>query len=162
MSFVDGILEAARSQVGVAEATGRNDGPPSERYCGGRMEPWCAHFVAWCYRKAGCPLPGDVEPSLKRPNPCALVATLRNQLAGANQLCDGPTVGGLVLFETRMGSDPATSSVSHHVGLVDCIDVAAGMVWLIEGNAGNKVQRIRYTRRRLKARAWCYSAPPSG
>lgn len=162
MTYVDEILRLAREQVGITEATGHNDGVPSERYCGGRLEPWCAHFVAWVYRTAGCPLPGDVPPEQHTPNPIALVAELRNRLAAVDRLCDGPTPGGLVLFETRMGSDPSSSTVAHHVGIVESLDGVGGVVWTIEGNAGDKVQRIRYARRRLRARAWCYAAPPTG
>jgi hypothetical protein len=45
------------SQLGVTEATGRNDGPQVEAYqrvTGNRRgDAWCASFVAWCYKQVG-------------------------------------------------------------------------------------------------------------
>lgn len=46
-----------RAEVGVSEATGRNDGPRVTaylRYCG-LVEgyEWCAAFVSWCHGQAG-------------------------------------------------------------------------------------------------------------
>ena len=51
------ILRIAQSQLGVREATGRNDGKEVEAYLGytnnKKGEPWCASFVSWVYGKAG-------------------------------------------------------------------------------------------------------------
>jgi hypothetical protein len=45
------------SQIGVKEATGKNDGPQIKAYLivSGLPEghPWCAAFVAWCFKTAG-------------------------------------------------------------------------------------------------------------
>lgn len=45
------------SQIGVKEATGKNDGPQIKAYLkvSGLPEghPWCAAFVAWCFKMAG-------------------------------------------------------------------------------------------------------------
>ncbi|MBL7954431.1 MAG: CHAP domain-containing protein [Flavobacteriales bacterium] len=50
------IVDAAMSDVGVREATGRNDGPAVERYLAhvglGKGNPWCAAFVS--YHLDGC------------------------------------------------------------------------------------------------------------
>ena len=51
----------AKTQIGVREATGNNDGVPSERYSNGQKEPWCANFVSWCFRESGNPLPGNQD-----------------------------------------------------------------------------------------------------
>lgn len=72
------------SQIGVCEATGKNDGPQIKAYLKvtGLPEgyPWCAAYLAWCFKEAGInacksayspawfpknritnkPLPGDV------------------------------------------------------------------------------------------------------
>lgn len=44
------------SQIGVKEATGRNDGERVEDYLKvsglGKGHPWCAAFLAWCFKQA--------------------------------------------------------------------------------------------------------------
>lgn len=51
----EAVLQIATSQIGVREATGRNDGKQVEQYLAsvklGRGYPWCAAFVSWCYDK---------------------------------------------------------------------------------------------------------------
>lgn len=51
------VLEIATSQIGVREATGKNDGEQVEKYLkytGNRKgEPWCASFVSWVFGQAG-------------------------------------------------------------------------------------------------------------
>ena len=97
----DIILPIARSQIGVREASGKNDGKMVEaylRYTGNKKgEPWCASFVSWVFGQAGFtqpktawspslfplarqtlnPLPADVFgiyfPALKRIAHCGLM-----------------------------------------------------------------------------------------
>ena len=51
------LRQVYRAEVGVQEATGRNDGPRVEAYLSyagfGPGAPWCAAFVAWCHGQAG-------------------------------------------------------------------------------------------------------------
>lgn len=51
------LLSIARSQVGIREATGKNDGKEVVaylNYTGNRKgEPWCASFVSWVFGQAG-------------------------------------------------------------------------------------------------------------
>lgn len=46
------ISQTYRSQIGIREKTGRNDGPEVERYLKyaglSKGQPWCAAFVSWC------------------------------------------------------------------------------------------------------------------
>jgi hypothetical protein len=55
------IVEIAEKEVGVQEASGRNDGPRVEEYLHSvglhRGDPWCAAWVSWVYREAGYPGP---------------------------------------------------------------------------------------------------------
>ncbi len=55
------ILTIARTQIGVREETGKNDGLAVEaylKYTGNKKgEPWCASFVSWVYAKAGLAMP---------------------------------------------------------------------------------------------------------
>ena len=51
------IVSIARSELGIREATGRNDGKRVEEYlsvCGlPKGHPWCAAFVSWVFKQAG-------------------------------------------------------------------------------------------------------------
>lgn len=51
------LLFIARSQLGVREATGNNDGKEVESYlkytANKKGEPWCASFVSWVFGQAG-------------------------------------------------------------------------------------------------------------
>ena len=63
------ILAIAQSQIGVREATGKNDGAAVETfltYTGNKKgDPWCASFVSWVYGKAGFSTPKNAwSPSL--------------------------------------------------------------------------------------------------
>lgn len=46
------VVRAYKSQIGVRERTGRNDGKEVEKYLAtvglGKGHPWCAAFVKWC------------------------------------------------------------------------------------------------------------------
>jgi hypothetical protein len=56
------LVDVYSSQVGVREATGRNDGKEVEAYlksCGlGKGYSWCAAFVKWCFTQCGVATPG--------------------------------------------------------------------------------------------------------
>ena len=51
------LLKIAKSQIGVREATGNNDGKQVEAYLAytgnKKGEPWCASFVSWVFGQAG-------------------------------------------------------------------------------------------------------------
>jgi len=55
------VIETAQSQIGVREATGRNDGVQIELYLETvglkKGNPWCAAFVAWCFRQCNINAP---------------------------------------------------------------------------------------------------------
>lgn len=137
-------LQIAQTQVGIEEATGKNDGRPSKRYMGGRKEPWCGHFVAYCFRQAGTPLPGDVEPSVDTANPLAGVQYMEDMFKqqgwwfAAGDPRHRPEPGDVIFYKSRHGSDPGRG---RHVGIVELVD--AGVLSTIEGNWGNGVSRRR-------------------
>jgi hypothetical protein len=129
-------LEAARSQVGVREATGNNDGLPAQRFSNGRREPWCANFVAWSFRQSGHPLPGN-QRSL------ASVQYMEDQMKAAGRFTPRnqaqPRPGDIIFFSNRGDSDRGGG---RHVGIVDRVE--NGRVYTIEGNSGNQVARRSY------------------
>lgn len=51
------IVAIARSQIGIKEATGKNDGAEVEAYLATtglkKGEPWCAAFLSWVFKEAG-------------------------------------------------------------------------------------------------------------
>lgn len=53
------ISDVYLSQLGVREATGKNDGPEVEKYLRsvglGKGNAWCSAFVHWCMKEAGLP-----------------------------------------------------------------------------------------------------------
>ena len=63
------LLHIAKSQIGVREATGNNDGYQVEQYLAytgnKKGEAWCAAFVSWVFGKAGYTAPRTAwSPSL--------------------------------------------------------------------------------------------------
>lgn len=142
-SHAQKIVEKAVSQLGTAEATGKNDGAPAINYAGGRQEPWCAHFVAWCYREAGQPIPGDIVPSLKRANPLASVQHMERVFREHDWMLVDPAPGDVVFFRTRMKSDP--NRYGRHCGIVET--VSQYEIGTVEGNTSNRVMRRKYARK---------------
>lgn len=148
-------IDVARTQVGIAEATGQNDGIPAERYMRGDQLAWCAGFVLWCHDVAGHEVPGNYW-------------RLRSVAAFEAEMSErglwlGPSVvpmsGDIVFFGDRARSD---AGVGRHCGLVEFVAVRSrfesdplhpqgGRVILtgteihtIEGNSGNAVTRQLY------------------
>jgi hypothetical protein len=146
-------LQLAITQIGVAEpANVANGGTPSIRYMGGRREPWCSHFIAWCFREAGTPLPGD-KPACAGPpfgpkevwNPLASVAELEKvcQQKGWYFQSGVPQSGDIVFLKDRGSSDKGPQG--RHVGLVYLVTPSSGglVVSSIDGNWKNQVSVVR-------------------
>lgn len=139
-------LIIAQGEVGVRESNGPNNGIPSEKYMGGRKEPWCAHFIAWLFRTSGNALPNDVfNVSPTRANPLAGVQYMEDMFkkngwwfAKGNPKIGKPEPGDIIFYRSRGGSD---SGRGRHVGLVERVD--GGYIYTIEGNLGDAVKRNR-------------------
>lgn len=156
MSAAERILAIACAELGVCEEGGENRGPPIERYAGGREgEPWCAHFVAWVYREAGFPLPGDVPPSMLVRNPIALVARMEVEASRAGRLMPSAVPGSVVLFARRNLSDYGPG---RHCGIVE--EITPTVLRAIEGNTGNAVRRRRYALTSLLRQRTSFISPP--
>jgi hypothetical protein len=130
------LLQIARNQVGVKEETGNNDGEPVKRYAGGRQEPWCAHFVVWCYRNVGLKIPDDMLPTEKQHNPLASVSHLERVFKEHEWFYRQPMPGDIVFFATRGQSDKGPG---RHCGIVEMVDKKTFST--IEGNLSNAVRR---------------------
>jgi hypothetical protein len=144
VSLAERVVEVALSQLGVREDEEPNSGEPSRLYMAGRREPWCGHFVVFCFRRAGRPLPGDVVPTLRRGNPLAGVQCLENMLRMQGWRVLQPAPGDIVCFVGRGASDRGPG---RHVGIV--VEVACHYIRTVEGNVGDSVRRVQYRRTTL-------------
>lgn len=155
MRLVDCLLELARSQRDVRESGGPNAGIPSTRYMGERREPWCAWWIAWLYREAGAPLPGDLGVPDGRASPLAGVEHLEAVFESSGWLVRAPMRGDLAFFAGRDGSDHGPG---RHVGLVERATLHELTVW--SGNFGDAVARTVYRRAALEGRVSAYGRRP--
>ncbi len=138
--LADRVVFAASTAVGLREEGGPNCGPPVELYAGGREEPWCAHFVATLFREENAPLPGDVAPGSKTPNPIALCSMMWAEAVRAGLAVEKPQKGDVMILNHRGSSDP--DSTGWHCGIVSA--VSGKLVQTIEGNRGDRVERGVY------------------
>ena len=148
-------IDIAISQLGVLEATGHNDGVPSERYMRGDNLAWCAGFALWCFESsdniaiwdAGLgPDEGADSDYWKLRKVSTMKAYLddRGLGLGGNIV---PHRNDLVFFGDRGASDAGDGS---HVGIVEAVNPPTGgdqegwSITTIEGNLGNKVSRLTH------------------
>jgi len=140
-------LRIARDEIGVTEATGKNDGTPADRYCDGETGlEWCAAFVVFCFEKAGDPLPGN-----RWKNRAVRTLAANLSLSKADVTLEDVEPGDILVSERPGGL---------HVAIVDT--VADSWLISIDGNYGNAVKRRRWRRddaRLLGAYRW--PPPPS-
>jgi len=147
-------LELARTQVGVTESTGKNDGDQIGQYFEGATRSqngvevpmrwsnatnwdWCAAFASWAAYKAR--KPGEGVPHGWRIAVWELVRDARK--AGAWQdwtgTGPGPKPGSLVVFK-RDNGDPRLEGQKGHVARVESWD--GKNLNTIGGNEGNGVR----------------------
>lgn len=143
-------LELARTQLGVSERSGKNDGPAVAAYfeactrrTNGKEAPtgwatgwdWCAAFASWCGHRAA----GDGQPPHgRRIAVWELVRDARE--AGAwEDVADwgaGPRPGDLVIW--RRSGDPRTTGQTGHVSR--CVSWDGKRLVTIGGNEENRVR----------------------
>lgn len=160
------MIDVALSQVGVAEATGNNDGIPSERYSGGKQRPWCADFVIWCNAQSteprfvtstwevwNFPQVDLFEQGMKKRGwwrpyaPSEFAAVPPGPLGDVievslNRPKEYPRTGDVVFFAGRGASD--TKPAGRHVGIVEGISWRkdGAVLHTIEGNWKNQVSTV--------------------
>lgn len=150
-------LEVAKTQLGVREATGRNDGAAIAAYFDGctRRSPngveartgwatgwdWCAAFASWCgYRALGA---GQTAPHGRRIAVWELVrdALEAGRFDDVSAWGSGPRPGDLVIWQ-RAG-DPRKPGQTGHVSR--CESFTGGRLVTIGGNEENRVRRADVT-----------------
>ncbi len=130
-------------EIGLREATGRNDGPRVAeylRYCGlGEGHEWCAAFVSWCHGQAGHPQPRNAWAAALFPEKRVIwwngnvQATLAVALGtGMNPAPTPGDVFGIYI--------PSKKRIAH-CGFVDAWDGTWCLT--VEGNVDNAVVRKR-------------------
>lgn len=133
-------LDVARTQLGVQEQTGNNDGVPAERYMRGDELAWCAGFALWCLEQAG---DTRIAPSDRIYYACRSVSDFikRVKILGMWRSGGGyePKPGDLVFFGAAQ-SDVGVRG--NHMGIVEV--GGDRTLHTIEGNTSNKVARRSY------------------
>ncbi|GAA3037369.1 CHAP domain-containing protein [Actinokineospora globicatena] len=119
-----GITEIAAGQLGYHEGPGN-----ANKY--GPAAAWCSSFATWVWRRAGVNIPllpftGDVF-------------TWGKGKGLAYRDLTRARPGDVLLF----GTGPQNTATSTHIGIVERVD--GNRVTLIEGNAGDAVQRRTHT-----------------
>jgi hypothetical protein len=135
-----GPHDIARTQLGVSEKTGKNDGIPAQRYMRGDALAWCAGFVLWCIHESDSRWRHAFEAQHYK---CRRVSGFVD-VAGENGVFR-PRKGydaqpGDVVFFANATSDVGVAG--NHCGIVE--HVLEGRVHTIEGNSSNKVARRDY------------------
>lgn len=134
-------IDIALEQLGVAEATGNNDGIPAKRYMRGDKLAWCAGFCLYCNDESADP---DVARDTHEYYDMRLVQNFEDVMKkrgvwmGRNIQ---PRRNDFIFFGDRMASDPSKFR-GRHMGMVEKVE--NGMIHTIEGNTSNKVARRKY------------------
>lgn len=115
-----------RSQIGVREATGNNDGPEVEMYLRstglGKGNSWCAAFVHWCFQQAHIPNTVTAwSPTAHNPNNIVWF-----QLKFQKKPLPGDV---LTLYSASLGR-------IHHTGFVDA-EINTSLYQSVEGNTND-------------------------
>jgi hypothetical protein len=130
MTLPSDVLRIQAAQIGTAEnPNGSNVTPYSDWY--GLHGAWCAMFQSWCFDQAGLP----VGPGAKGAAWCSAMADWFESHGRLTFGTDGIRAGDVIFFE--WGSTPGGYD---HVGNVESVD--GDWLTTIEGNVGNRVQRL--------------------
>jgi cell wall-associated NlpC family hydrolase len=121
------IVDIARNEIGVREATGNNDGVRVEEYLAhtglGKGHAWCAAFVSWCYGQAGLPAPRSAWSP-------ALFPVARSYTKGQEQRRAVQPADLFAIYSRKLRR-------IDHVGIVQKME--GDWIKTVEGNVGNRV-----------------------
>jgi hypothetical protein len=137
----EGVVRRAQGELGVREATGRNDGVPAERYHYGRCEPWCGAFVRYLFEQCGQPVHGSH--SVKTRGLLSWVQYLedtfkRHHHWRAVTSDYEPRKGDVAFWTGRDQSDPGKG---RHCSIVESVDFEDRRLTVISGNWRDAVAR---------------------
>ena len=140
MASAKDVLKVARSQIGVKESpAGSNKVKYNNEYYGrvvsGDGYDWCAVFVWWVFKEAGC---SELFFGGKKSAYCPSIADYyiaKKQTVGKNE----GKPGDIVLFDFN------DNGTSDHIGFIEEKN-SDGTYTTIEGNTGGNGQVMRKTR----------------
>lgn len=115
------IVAAARSQIGVHEEGGNNEGSRIFEYTKGRRIPWCASFVSYTLRRAGFHTP--------------YLYSARSYFSTFKSVRT-PRSGDIICFYRGSRNGPYG-----HVGIVEKVE--GNRIITIQGNVGHFPARVR-------------------
>ena len=121
------ILAAAQNEVN----TNGGSLPKNNRYTGGIAEEWCGDFVNYCARSAGIQAPSQ-RSVISGASSMASLGLYRSSDSGYI-----PQPGDFIYFDWNGASGKASLGALDHVGIVESVDPANGIINTIEGNTGN-------------------------
>ena len=131
-------IDLARTQIGVFEETGNNDGIPAERYMRGDELAWCAGFVLWCYDKSDDPdIWDDYDASTRKDGDrywgLRAVSTMMDWAHEMKVFIESsviPSPNDVIFYDY---------GTNKHTGIVEKVDATS--IHTIEGNYQNAVKR---------------------
>ncbi|MBD1425214.1 CHAP domain-containing protein [Sphingobacterium arenae] len=130
------IIHIASGEIGVREATGRNDGKRVAeylRYTGlGKGYAWCSAFVSWCYGQAGLDEPRNPWSPALFPNARTYCRSDACRRSPTLMRINPADIFGIYGQSVRR---------INHVGLVK--EVQGKYLITIEGNSNNRVESKR-------------------
>lgn len=121
------ILAAAQNEVN----TNGGNLPKNNRYTGGIAEEWCGDFVNYCARSAGIQAPSQ-RSVISGASSMASLGLYRSSDSGYI-----PQPGDFIYFDWNGAGGKASLGALDHVGIVESVDPANGIINTIEGNTGN-------------------------
>jgi hypothetical protein len=138
IDVADPLRAVYLGELGVREATGRNDGLRVGAYLAvtglGEGHEWCAAFVSWCFARAGYAAPRTPWSPAMFPRE-RVVWSAAGQVPGASVRQRLPKQGDVFgLYFPEKGRIA-------HVGFVDVLDGA--FIITVEGNSHDAVERRR-------------------
>jgi len=144
----DRVSEVYTAELGVREATGRNDGVRVEMYLASvghkKGAPWCAAFVSWVYQQAGV----KAVKSAWSPSWFPVNNTIYTRGKEGNKTPDRADVFGLWFQNLKRIA---------HVGFIHEWQPNTSVVITVEGNtndAGSREGDGVYKKRRLKSQIY--------
>src|SRR5690606_26493789 len=130
------IINIASGEIGVREATGKNDGKRVAEYLQytglGKGYAWCAAWVSWCYGQAGLPEPRNPWSPALFPNARTYCRSDDCRRSHTLMRINPADIFGIYGQSVRR---------INHVGLVK--EVQGKYVITIEGNSNNRVESKR-------------------
>lgn len=133
-------IDVALSQLGIAEATGKNDGIPAERYMRGDKLAWCAGFVLWCNANSDDEnLATSTKEHYAMRSVTSMIEHCKRKGIFLSSQDTTPQRNDIVFFGD---TDSDVGVKGSHVGIVESFDPTTRKLTSIEGNYGNKVARV--------------------